>query len=68
MTFKTWIRRYKDDDSDLGEFANEISTDPDFPRTGKLGEMMEYLFAKDVSMDEIKMFYEAYTEYSYLKR
>jgi uncharacterized protein YozE (UPF0346 family) len=67
MTFKIWLRRFKDDDSELGEFANEIIADPDFPRTRRLGMLVEYLFAKDVGLDVIRLFYEAYQEYYFVQ-
>ena len=63
MTFKTWLRQFNNDDSYLGEFAEEYSTDTEFPRTKKLGKMMDYLFAQYVSLEVIKMFFETYTEY-----
>lgn len=67
MTFKIWLRRFKDDDSELGEFANEFMDDPDFPRTRKLGVLVEYLFGLDVGLDVLRLFYEAYQEYYFVQ-
>ncbi len=67
MTFKVWLRRFKGDDSDLGEFANEIIEDSEFPRTRRLGRLVEYLFAKDVGLDVLRLFYEAYQEYYFVQ-
>lgn len=63
MTFKRWLVRFEGDDSELGEFADQYSRDKEFPRTRKIGKMMDYLFNQDFSLEEFTIFFEAYKEY-----
>lgn len=42
-TFKTWIVNFKGVDLPIGDLADEIAGDPDFPAEDYFGDILEYL-------------------------
>ena len=43
MTFKTWIKQFKGEDSPLGDLAEDIYRDKSFPYTYKFETMIYHL-------------------------
>lgn len=45
-TFKTWISRFKGVDLPIGDLADDITRDSDFPEHDDFGEIHEYINQK----------------------
>lgn len=45
-TFKTWIGNFKSVDLPIGDLANDILSDPDFPEDDDFGEIHEHICSK----------------------
>ena len=43
MTFKTWIKQFKGENSPLGDLAEDIFRDKSFPYTDKFEKMISHL-------------------------
>jgi uncharacterized protein YozE (UPF0346 family) len=43
MTFKTWIEKYKSDDSPIGDLARDILSDSNFPESNDLETLIKYV-------------------------
>ena len=63
MTFKTWMGKFKNKNSDFGKLAKEVYYDPNFPRTRRLGKIIEYLFEKGERPEVVFMIYRGYIKY-----
>jgi 3-methyladenine DNA glycosylase AlkC len=63
MTFKTWMRKFENESSDFGQLAEEVCSNPYFPRTKKLGKIIEYLFEKGERLEFVFMIYESYIKF-----
>ena len=63
MTFKTWIKQFHGEDSTLGDLAEDIQRDNNFPSTNRLEKMLSHLIAQNACSDCIREFSGAYIEY-----
>ncbi len=54
-TFKSWIKNFCKVDLPIGDFARDITQDPDFPTDDYITEILEYLNAK-LSEDQMLEF------------
>jgi hypothetical protein len=45
-TFKTWILNFKGVDLPIGDLADDIARDPDFPEEDYFGEILDHISAK----------------------
>lgn len=52
-TFKTWIDRFKGVDLPIGDLANDIAKDPDFPCEDYFGEIWDHISLKCKSDPDI---------------
>lgn len=63
-TFKNWIVCFKDVDLPIGDLANDISGDPDFPTEDYFGEILEHIDNKcKGAPDVIETFVLAWSYY-----
>ena len=53
-TFKTWILNFKGVDLPIGDLADDIARDPDFPEEDYFGEILEHISAKSHSNADIQ--------------
>ena len=63
MTFKRWIKQFQGEDSPLGDLAEDIHRDKNFPCTNRYEKMISYLISRNACMDCIREFSGAYIEY-----
>lgn len=63
MTFKTWIKQFKGENSPLGDLADDIQRDKNFPATRDFEKMVNYLINHNACDDCIREFAGAYIEY-----
>lgn len=63
MTFKTWIKQFKGEDSPLGDLAEDIYRDKSFPYTYKFETMIYHLMNHNACDDCIREFSGAYINY-----
>ena len=63
MTFKTWIKQFKGENSPLGDLAEDIFRDKSFPYTDKFEKMISYLVSHNACEECIREFSGAYAEY-----
>lgn len=45
-TFKKWMLKFMGVDLPIGDLAEDISRDPDFPDTDYFGDILDHLFEK----------------------
>jgi uncharacterized protein YozE (UPF0346 family) len=43
LTFKDWLKEFKEVDRPIGDLAKDVLNDPDFPETNKHKEIYDYL-------------------------
>lgn len=53
-TFKTWILNFKDVDLPIGDIANDVARDPDFPEEDYFGEILDHISKKSHSNPDIQ--------------
>ena len=63
MTFKTWIKQFKGEDSPIGDLAEDIHRDKSFPCTDRFDKMISYLVNHNACEECIREFSGAYIEY-----
>lgn len=63
MTFKTWIKQFKDYDTPFGDLAGDIKRDKAFPSTKKFERMAKHLICNRACSDALDTFAEAYMRY-----
>lgn len=68
MTFKSWIGNFKDQNSPIGDLANDIVVDEAFPNSASYEEILEYLEDLDACDGAIKAFNDAWKLYEQQKQ
>ena len=63
MTFKDFIDRYQHINHRLGDLADDIALDDDFPESTDFYENLHYLTGKGVSQACIDTFFDAWAKY-----
>lgn len=63
MTFKTWIKQFRGEDSPIGDLAEDIHRDKSFPCTDRFEKMISYLVNHNACEECIREFSGAYIEY-----
>ena len=63
MTFKTWIKQFQGEDTPIGDLADDIQRDKNFPATRDFKKMTSYLINHNACEDCIREFAGAYIEY-----
>lgn len=63
MTFKTWIKQFQGENTPIGDLADDIQRDKNFPATRDFEKMTTYLINHNACDDCIREFAEAYIEY-----
>lgn len=63
ITFYTWLKQFKDDDTPLGDLSRDVSDDPEFPRTKKYDIMVQYLKSKDVPNKVLTVLESSFSNY-----
>lgn len=67
MTFKAWIKGFKDENSPIGDLANDIAIDESFPDSTSYENTLEYLESLDACDGAIKAFKSAWKLYEQQK-
>lgn len=62
-TFKTWIVRFKDVDLPIGDLANDILRDSEFPDEDDFGVILEHIYDKTRDSEVIEAFALAWNFY-----
>lgn len=62
-TFKTWISNFKDVNLPIGDLAEDIINDPDFPNSDYFAEIYEHLHSKGTKEIVIETFVSAWNYY-----
>ena len=63
MTFKTWIKEFRGHDSAIGDLADDINRDKEFPSSKKFEKIAEYLISKRACSGAIDAFTKAFMQY-----
>lgn len=63
MTFKTWIKQFQGENTPIGDLADDIQRDKNFPATSDFEKMTTYLINHNACDDCIREFAGAYIEY-----
>ena len=63
MTFKTWIKQFKGDDTPFGDLAGDIKMDKAFPSTKKFEKIATHLIRNSACSGALDTFAEAYMQY-----
>lgn len=45
MTFKSWLKKFKNENSPVGDIGREILADPDFPVTQNVNKIEDYAYS-----------------------
>jgi uncharacterized protein YozE (UPF0346 family) len=64
QSFKTWIKKFQNDDSPLGDLAQDIRVDKEFPSFCSKNRLMSYLMSKNACDEALTVFEKAYEAYS----
>ncbi len=64
MTFKQWIKEYKGQDNPIGDLANDIWLDKEFPKSESYKSNLKYLEKLGACDGAINAFEEAWKLYS----
>lgn len=65
MTFKKWLQLFKDVDYPIGDLANDVAQDSNFPNSFQnLDELTDYLYRKNAVNEAIQTAKNAYIYYS----
>jgi uncharacterized protein YozE (UPF0346 family) len=56
LSFKDWIVQYKDVDMPMGDFASDVSRDPEYPKTESYKTLSNYFASK--SLSEVSRLFE----------
>lgn len=62
-SFKTWILKFKNVDLPIGDLANDISHDKNFPNIANKQEIYNYLVSKHACDEAIETFEHAWEYY-----
>ncbi|MCR8853497.1 sterile alpha motif-like domain-containing protein [Lysinibacillus fusiformis] len=49
MKFKTWIQKFINEDSPIGDLARDNELDPAFPDSNSYNELYDYLYSQNAS-------------------
>ena len=62
-TFKTWILKFKGVDLPIGDLANDVSEDSNFPDDDDLSEIYDYLISKHATEPVLDTFVTSWNFY-----
>ena len=62
-SFKTFIKRYRGQDDPIGDLADDIKEDDNFPTTASYTKIRDYLEGKNACQECIDAFNGIYTVY-----
>lgn len=68
MTFKSWIKKYKGQNSPIGDLANDIIIDKSFPSSASYDTILTYLESLNAFDGAIDAFKEAWKIYEQQKQ
>ncbi len=63
VSFKKWMEQYKDEYSQIGEFARAIVAEGTFPKSSNMDVLFEYMEKRDACLEYYKSFYKAWGMY-----
>lgn len=69
ISFRIWIKQFKDDDTAIGDLARDIISDSGknewqtFPKKNNQQTILDYLYSKSACYNAIKTFNEAWVKY-----
>lgn len=63
ISFKTWIKQFREVDAPIGDLARDIKGDKEFPLSTKKEEMYDYLHRKQACAEAKEAFEEAFSKY-----
>lgn len=66
-TFKTWIANFREVDLPIGDFANDIAADKDFPDEEQIEILIDYLVNHKFDSEQIEMFINIWQFYQFSK-
>ena len=62
-TFKAWVKKFRGEDSPLGDLADDIAADKKFPYSTSYHSMRSHLKTSGACFEALQTFDEAYRRY-----
>lgn len=63
MNYTEWLKNHKGQETAIGDLADDVLQDRDFPKTNNYEEMRSYLSLKTMDMLVLRTFEDSYTKY-----
>ena len=63
MTFKTWMKQFRNEHSLFGDLAKDMKGDKEFPCSKKFEKNADYLISKRACHETMDTFAEAFLQY-----
>ena len=63
MTFKTWMKQYRGDDTPFGDLAGDIKRDESFPSSKKFEKNADHFISQRACHEAMETFAEAFLQY-----
>lgn len=66
LSFRSWLRRFEEDDSAIGDLARDVRNDPEWPNSdgGELPRYVEHLTVQGAEPRVLVVLHEAWAAYA----